>query len=139
VRLRVFGSIERGGIVLAVDSLGLRLRTLDYHVPPIHLRCDELRELGFVLLGVGRRPLQPSAALAWRHEGSRSEPRGSLPEGLVLDGYVLARVRGGVDVCVTSCRAPELRIGPAELARVGLRVRKRPPRATRTPGRGRLA
>ncbi len=88
------GSTERDGIVLSVDSRGLTLRTLDYHCPPAHLGREELRRLGFVLLTVGRK-LPSSAALAWRHSGWR--PRGPLPVGLVLNGYVLARVRGGLD------------------------------------------
>jgi hypothetical protein len=121
-----FGSIERDGIVLAVDSRGLTLRTIEYHCPPAHLRREELRRLGFVLLPVGRRRLPPSSALAWDRHARRGEPRGRLPEGIVLNGYVLARVRAGVDVFVTSCSAQELLVGPEELARVGLRVRTTP-------------
>lgn len=137
--VRVMGGLERDGLVLAVDSLGLRLRALDYQVPPLHLRREALRQLGFVLLAVGRRRLQPSAALAWSHEGSRWQPRGSLPEGVVLDGYVLARVRGGLDVFVTSYRASQVRVGHADLARVGLRVRRTPLRAKSTQAAGRVA
>ena len=116
---RSYGSVTRGDLQLTVDSDGLTLRALDYHCPPLHLRREELRQLGFVLLPVRRR-LQPSAALAWRHAVNRWEPRGSLPQGLVLNGYVLARVRAGLDVFVTSCGAEELCVGPEELRRVGL-------------------
>ena len=128
-----FGPIERDGILLSVDSRGLTLRTIEYHCPPAHLRREELRQLGLVLLTVGRRRLQPSAALGWDRHARRGEPRGRLPEGLVLNGYVLARVRAGLDVFVTSCGAQELLVGPEELARVGLRVRKTPLRP-REPG-----
>ena len=123
-----FGSTERDGIVLSVDSRGLTLRTLDYHCPPAHLGREELRRLGFVLLTIGRK-LLPSAALAWRHAGAG--PGGNLPAGLVLDGYVLARVRAGLDVFVTSCGAPELLVGADELREVGLRVRRTPLRCGR--------
>jgi len=40
-----FGSMERDGIVLSVDSRGLTLRTLEYHCPPAHLDREELRRL----------------------------------------------------------------------------------------------
>ena len=126
-----FGSTERNGIVLRVDSRGLTLCTNDYHCPPAHIGLDELRRLGFVLLTVGRK-LPPSAALAWRHAGW--SPRGQLPVGLVLNGYVLARVRGGLDVFVTSCGAQELLVGADELREVGLRVRRTPFRGRRAKG-----
>lgn len=113
----------KDGIVFTVDARGLTLRTIDYHCPPVHVRREELQRMGFVLLTLGRRRLQPSPALAWRHSGSRWTGRGSLPEGLVLDGYVLARVRAGIDVFVTSHGAQELCVGPDQLREVGLRVR----------------
>jgi hypothetical protein len=70
--------------------------------------------------------LQPSSALAWKHDASRLRPRGSLPEDrLVLNGYVLARVRGGLDVFVTSCGAEALRVSADQLEQVGLRLRGR--------------
>lgn len=50
--------------------------------------------------------------MEWTQGG---EPRGSQPEGRILNGYLLARVRAGLDVFVTSCGAQELRVGPEEL------------------------
>ncbi len=131
---RSYGALTRGDIQLTVDPDGLTLRALDYHCPPLHLRREELRRLGFVLLPVGRR-LQPSAALAWRHHVSRWETRGTLPQGLVLNGYLLARVRAGLDVFVTSCGAEELRVGPEELRSVGLRVRRKTMKSSSRAGR----
>jgi hypothetical protein len=126
-----FGSTERNGIVLSVDSRRLTLCTSDYHCPPAHIGLDELRRLGFVLLTVGRK-LPPSAALAWRHSGR--EPRGEVPDGLQLDGYVLARVRAGLDVFVISYAAGEVLVGEDGLRQVGLRVRRTPFRGRRAKG-----
>jgi len=123
-------TLVKGEVVLTANSRGLALRALDYHCPPVHLRCAELGRIGIEVLRLGRGRLQPSAAKAWRQGGSRWEPRGSLPEGLVLDGYVVARVRGGVDVFVTSYRAEELLVPPSELRRIGLAVGSAPTKAT---------
>jgi len=113
-------TILKGDVVVTASSRGLTLRALDYHSPPVHLRCGELKRIGFEMLRQRGGRLQPSAARAWRQGGSRWEPRGSLPDGLVLDGFVVARVRGGVDVFVTSYRAGELLVPPSELRRIGL-------------------
>lgn len=124
-------TITKGDVVLTTSSRGLTLRALDYHCPPVHLRCAELKRIGFEILRLRGGRLQPSAAKAWRQGGSRWEPRGCLPEGLVLDGFVVARVRGGVDVFVTSYRAGELLVPPAELRRIGLAVGSAPTKTKR--------
>ncbi len=129
-----FGPVHFGGLRAFVDSRGLTLATTDYHAAPVHLTRDALRELGLVLPPRESRRLQPSVARLWRAGASRREPGGTLPVGLALGGYVVARVSGGLDVFVTSYHSEPLLLDPAHLRKLGLRVRKTPLKpANRTP------
>jgi hypothetical protein len=127
-----FGPLQRNGIRIVVENGGMVLKALDYHADPIHLTREELRELGIVVPRKEPAGLQPSAALKWRTNVSRWEPKGTLPEErCYLGEFVVARVDGGMDVFVVAYSATGKVVEPAVLTDLGLRVRKTPLRPSR--------
>jgi hypothetical protein len=133
-----FGPLERNGIRIAVENGGMVLKALDYHADPVHLTREELRELGIVLPRKEPAGLQPSAALKWRTDVNRWEPKGTLPkERRFLGEFVVARVDGGMDVFVIAYSATDKVVEPEVLTDLGLRVRKTPLRPSRRRSRGR--
>jgi hypothetical protein len=108
---------------------GLRIEATDYHAGPTHLTVSDLVELGLELTGEVptssvARPWQQSL----RTDADRApagpavgNPRWQLPEGLTLGGFVVARVRDGLDVFMTSYDARPVSLGAAHLEQLGLR------------------
>lgn len=124
------GPIEVNGIEFRPEDSGLELSTVDYHAGPAHLTVDDLTICGLVP-AEGREDWPESVAKQWRLMASvqpdkaRSgpaldDPRWRYPPGLQRGGFLVSRVRDGVDIFVLSFDAGRVILTNRDLVELGL-------------------
>jgi hypothetical protein len=116
---------SRSGIQFIPTSSGLLIEVTEYHTSPVHLSGRDLQQLGLELRG-DESQRAVSVAAPWaasidvRPDRAKRGPalndRGwQLPAGAQRDGYLLARVRGGLDVFAVTYDAKPIRLTETDL------------------------